>query len=83
MNQLQQRCKVCGRIDKFNYNVPDEIWQAIVPHSFHNSVVCLCCFDDFANKKGIDYAEALQNLFFAGHKACFEFKTQQAIQVTV
>jgi hypothetical protein len=81
MNRLQQKCKVCGRVDKFNYNVPDEVWRAIIPTSFHNKVVCLCCFDDFASEKGISYNYALQSLFFAGRKACFEFKVKQTIQV--
>ena len=80
-DELQQRCKVCGRIDKFNYSIPDEIWRAIVPRSFHNNVVCLCCFDDFASDKGMGYNYALQSLFFAGRKACFEFKVKQATQI--
>jgi hypothetical protein len=81
MNRSQQKCKVCGRVDKFNYNVPDEMWRAIVPHSFQNNVVCLSCFDDFASETGIGYTCALQSLFFAGRKACFEFKVKQALQV--
>ena len=78
---LQQTCKVCNRIDKFDYSIPDEIWSLIVPLQFRNKVVCLCCFDDFAREQGIAYAYALQGLIFAGHKACFEFRVKQAIQV--
>jgi len=81
MDILQQRCKVCGRADKFNYTIPDEIWEAIVPHSLRNSVVCLCCFDDFADERGMSYNYALQRISFAGRKACFEFKVKQAIGV--
>ena len=27
----QQTCKVCGRPDKFNFHVPDAVWEWIVP----------------------------------------------------
>lgn len=68
----QLTCKVCGRPDKFDFYVPDELWQAIVPPSFQGNVVCLCCFDDFAKKKGINYS--LQTLYFAGRMATFRFE---------
>lgn len=80
MNQ-QQTCRVCGRIDKFDYSIPDDIWSAIVPPQFRNRVVCLCCFDDFAKEQGIDYNDALRGLIFAGHKACFEFRVEKAMLV--
>jgi hypothetical protein len=44
----RQRCKCCGMPDKFNFNVPDEIWAAIVPPLFQSHIVCLPCFDDLA-----------------------------------
>lgn len=72
MNQ-QQTCKVCGHPDKFNYNVPDIIWEAIVPYEFQNRVVCLACFDKFAYQKGINYACHLHTLYFAGDMASFRF----------
>ncbi len=71
---MQQTCKVCGRIDKFNFNVPDKIWEAVVPLEYRNRVVCLACFDDFAQKKMINYADYLQSVYFAGNQACLEFR---------
>ena len=70
----QQSCKVCGRPDKFDFHVPDETWDAIVPHEYHAGVVCLSCFDEFAVGKGIDYSNAIKTLYFAGRKVTFRFE---------
>lgn len=75
----QQTCKACGRPDKFDFHVPDEVWAAVVPEKYRNRVVCLYCFDDFAVEADVGYAPALQLLFFAGRRAVFEFKPLKAI----
>ncbi len=80
-NPQQQRCKACGRPDKFDFHVPDEVWAKVVPPQFQNHVVCLACFDSFAKAKGINYASDLKMLCFAGEKASFEFTIQHAIDV--
>lgn len=74
-----QRCKVCGRRDKFDFHVPDEVWRSIVPEQYQNHVVCLACFDDFAKDKGVDYSTSLQTLYFAGDMATFEFRVINAV----
>ena len=62
-----QRCKVCGKRDKFDFTVIDEIWNSIVPKPFRNNVVCLACFDAFASQKGIKYADTIfPELYFSG-----------------
>lgn len=76
-----QTCKVCGRWDKFDFTVPDDIWEAVVPPPFRNRVVCLSCFDDFAYEKGIDYAHSLSALHFAGDKASFSFQVASAMNM--
>lgn len=75
--QQQQRCKVCGCRDKFDFNVPDELWEQVVPKKFQNRVVCLACFDDFAKKKGVDYSTAIKQLCFAGKQAVFLFNVKE------
>lgn len=80
-NDLQQTCKVCGRPDKFNFDVPDDIWRAVVPLEYRTKVVCLCCFDDFASRKKVDYATSLHTLYFAGNRACLEFQATQAVSI--
>jgi len=63
---MQQTCKVCGNPDKFDYNLPDVIWQSVLPKEFHTRVVCLYCFDDYAKDKGIGYRDSFTKLYFAG-----------------
>lgn len=69
---LQSTCKVCGREEKFDFHVPDEVWEGIVPKEFQNHVVCLGCFDDFAFRAGWQYG--IRILYFAGRAATFTFK---------
>ncbi len=69
----QQTCKACGRPDKFDFHVPDEVWASIVPPELQTKVVCLYCFDEFAQKCGVDYSQAIKTLYFAGKQATFEF----------
>lgn len=65
--EMRQRCKVCGNADKFNYHVPDELWQIIVPAKYQNRVICLACFDEFAEKKKVDYTTSIGVIYFAGN----------------
>jgi hypothetical protein len=73
---VRQTCKACGEPHKFCFQVPDEIWVAVVPAELQNRVVCLHCFDDFAYEKGIKYAAHLAELCFAGDAAAFVFKPE-------
>ena len=67
-----QRCKICGKRDKIDFQVSDEIWAAVVPPPYQNNVVCLGCFDAIASQKGIDYSDAInKEIYFAGDGASF------------
>ncbi len=60
-------CKVCGQPNPFGYDLPDEIWLAIVPDEFHEGgIVCLGCLDWLAWRKGISYLPYLQELCYVG-----------------
>ncbi len=72
----QQTCKACGRADKFDYTVPDEIWHKALPERLWNRVVCLSCFDDFAANADVDYAPVLDEVYFAGRAATFRFRKE-------
>jgi hypothetical protein len=61
-----QTCKACGRPDKFDFHVREDVWRAVVPEHLRSRVVCLFCFDGFAKEKGADYADAIHTLYFAG-----------------
>jgi hypothetical protein len=80
-NSARQTCKVCGRADKFDFHVPDIVWKRVVPQRYHNKVVCLPCFDNFALKKQINYSDSLEVLYFAGDRAVFKFQTVSAQNV--
>jgi hypothetical protein len=73
---------VCHCDDKFNFYVPDELWREIVPREFYNKVVCLPCFDEFARKQDVDYADSIDTLYFAGNQASFKFQTVSAQDVS-
>ncbi len=74
----QQKCKVCGCSDKFDFHVPDAIWEKVVPPRYRNKVVCLGCFDKFAFEKQVDYSDSLEVLYFAGDRAVFKFTAVSA-----
>lgn len=65
---------MCGRPDKFDFQVPDDIWRLIVPPKYQTKVVCLACFDDFATARDIDYSMSLRTLYFASGKTSFKFE---------
>jgi hypothetical protein len=61
--------------------VTDDLWTAIVPAEFQQRVVCLCCFDDFALARRIDYTAAVVELVFAGRKAALILRPTAAVNV--
>lgn len=75
---MQQTCKLCNRRDKFNFHVPDDIWESVVPPHLQNRVICLDCFDSLAHSRKIDYACSLTNLYFVGEQAIFVFRAVSA-----
>jgi hypothetical protein len=77
----RQTCKACGRPDKFDFHLPDEVWAAVVPPELVNRVVCLFCFDEFARQKGIAYAHQISVVCFAGDRASFSFRVERAVDV--
>lgn len=74
-----QTCKACGNRDKFDFHVPDEVWESIVPLHLASRVVCLACFDDFAELAGVDYSDSIDTLYFVGEAASLMFKTTSAV----
>jgi hypothetical protein len=74
----RQTCKVCRRVDEFDFHVSDEVWRSVVPVRFRNQVVCLACFDRFASWKSVDYSPHLRVLYFAGDQARLKFKLVSA-----
>ncbi len=59
-------CSLCGTAPKFDFVVHDDLWAAVVPRIHRLGVVCLPCFDREATKKGIDWADGLEQVQFTG-----------------
>lgn len=76
---LRPICKACGRPEKFDFRVPNEIWRAVVPPPMLTRVICLHCFDDMAYRAGVDYSSSLKRLYFAGDQATFKFMPKRAV----
>ena len=72
----QQTCKVCGRPDKFDFNLPDAVWRSCLPEQYWNRVVCLYCFDEYASIQEVDYTTDLNSLYFAGKQVAICFITE-------
>ena len=74
----RQWCSACRCEEKFNFHVPDEVWQKVVPEDYRNRVVCLACFDEFARRNNVDYSDSISELYFAGDKATVKFEATSA-----
>jgi len=81
ISSMRQTCKVCGRLDYWNFDVPDEIWNEVVPEAYRNCAVCLGCFDAFAAKRGMKYAGSVKTVHFAGDMAALELEPISAADV--
>jgi hypothetical protein len=77
-NFRRQSCALCVCEDKFDFHVPDDIWWNVVPAEYRQRVLCLSCFDQFACQKGIDYANSIETLYFAGEQAKLKFESVSA-----
>jgi len=78
-NVVVIRCRICGKREKFDFHVPDEIWEAVVGEG--GGVVCLSCFDDLAKKKEVQYAASLgKEVYFAGDQATFILQVVRRIE---
>lgn len=74
-------CKSCGRVDYFDFHVPDNIWNSVVPPPLRNNVVCLNCFDRYAKEMRVNYSKYIKELYFAGDHASLIFHTVSAVDV--
>ena len=79
--EARQRCKACGQTDGFNFTVPDDIWEAVVPPRLIGRVVCLRCFDRFAKEREVDYSTSVSEFLFAGDKACFNWDLNSSVNI--
>lgn len=69
-----QRCKVCGQTTGYCFQVPNDVWAAVVPRRWVGLVVCLWCFDRFAKEREVDYSTSLSDMIFIGEKGNFHLE---------
>ena len=60
----RELCKCCYKFNPVGYNMPDEIWNKVVPEEFRNKVLCLTCFDYFATENGVDWTKHIEEVYF-------------------
>ena len=53
-------CKICYQVNAIGFNVPDDIWRAVVPPHLVNRIVCLNCFTRLADEKLIAWDEHIE-----------------------
>lgn len=53
-------CGLCHRVVAVGFWVPDDIWSAVVHHSYLTSIHCLNCFIERADEKLIDWSKDIK-----------------------
>ncbi len=48
-------CSRCHEVNRVGFHVPDEIWRAAVHVSEVNSILCLRCFTQLADERGVQW----------------------------
>jgi len=51
-------CKLCWRVSRVGFHVPDRMWQAVVPAHVVDACVCLDCFTRLADEAGLPLIDA-------------------------
>lgn len=63
---LVSACQGCGEVPNFDYHITDDKWRELVPGIERLGVICLPCLDRISAAKGIDFADALEDVQFTG-----------------
>lgn len=56
-------CSICGNVHKFDFEVPNEMWQEVIIERFQKSPVCLECFTTRADERLLKWDEFLKITF--------------------
>lgn len=55
MNATREICKLCWRVNRVGFHVPDDVWLSVVPAHVREHVVCLDCFTRLADEAGLPW----------------------------
>ena len=58
MAATREICKICYEPVRVGFNVPDEIWDEVVPKG--KNILCLQCFTKIADEKMIEWDKDIQ-----------------------
>ena len=50
-----QHCGRCGRRQRFEFSVTDDVWAALVPEAWRDNVLCIECFAEVADEAQPEY----------------------------
>lgn len=51
------RCQMCHKRMVVEYKVPNDVWRAAVHPHWHNGILCIDCFAEGADEKGIMWSD--------------------------
>lgn len=56
----RELCKLCYHVNAIGFQVPDDIWRAVVPYTFRSSIVCLACFARMADERCVPWDKDIE-----------------------
>jgi len=60
MNDTREICKLCWEPNRVGFDVPDDVWAAVVPKHVRERIVCLSCFTRLADEAFIIWEEDIK-----------------------
>lgn len=72
---MRQTCKVCNQPDKWDWHVPDTVWQRVLTGrpELAERVVCLSCFDALAAQENVRF-DLRDPVYFVGDAMTLHLK---------
>ena len=71
-----QTCKRCGRVDGYDFLVPDECWEQIAG-PYKDKALCFLCFDELAHDAGLWWDAS--SLSFMGKRGKVSFSKEARV----
>lgn len=53
-------CSRCHEVSRVGFHVPDEIWRAAVHISESDSILCVRCFTQIADERGVEWDKEIE-----------------------
>lgn len=56
----RERCKACWKTSRVGFVVPDTVWAMVVPDALRDRVLCLACFAEMADERGVEWDRRIE-----------------------